>query len=94
MGRHWENKETLSTFFKRVGQERSKRIKAVAVDVSKAYIAAVKQYCPHALIVHDKFHHSQTLMKKIIAISAAINKGIIFETVLMPADETAKRLFA
>lgn len=51
-----KNKETLSKFFERLGKERSKGIRAVAIDMSKAYIEGVKEYCPNALIVHDKFH--------------------------------------
>lgn len=58
-----KNKETLSAFFNRLGEERAKRIKAVAIDMSKPYIAAVKQYCPHAFIVHDKFHIVQDFNK-------------------------------
>ena len=58
-----KRKETLSEFFNRLGKERSKRIKAVAIDMSKAYIAGVKEHCPNALIVHDKFHIVQDFNK-------------------------------
>ena len=58
-----KNKETVSKFFKTLGEERSKRIKAVAIDMSKAYIGAVKEHCPKALIVHDKFHIIQDFNK-------------------------------
>ncbi|MCL0066522.1 ISL3 family transposase [Thermodesulfovibrionales bacterium] len=58
-----KNKETASKFFKAVGEERSKLIKTVAIDMSKAYIGAVKEHCPKALIVHDKFHIIQDFNK-------------------------------
>ncbi len=40
-----KNKETLSKFFEQLGKERCKRIKAVAIDMSKAYIEGIKEYC-------------------------------------------------
>ncbi|GFP21731.1 transposase, partial [Candidatus Hakubella thermalkaliphila] len=58
-----KNKETLSKFFEQLGKERGKRIKAVAIDMSKAYIEGVKEHCPNALIVHDKFHILQDFNK-------------------------------
>lgn len=39
-----KNKETISKFFKILGEERSNRIRAVAIDMSKAYIGAVKEH--------------------------------------------------
>lgn len=46
----------VSVFFDELGEERCKKIKAVAIDMWKAYTNAVKKYCPSAKIVYDKFH--------------------------------------
>lgn len=58
-----KNKATLSKFFDRLGEERCKRIRAVAIDMSRAYIGAVREHCSNALIVHDKFHIVQDFNK-------------------------------
>ncbi len=51
-----KSKETVSRFFHKLGPDGCKRIEAVAIDMSKAFISGVKENCPNALIVHDKFH--------------------------------------
>ncbi|MFH1008051.1 MAG: ISL3 family transposase [Candidatus Latescibacterota bacterium] len=60
-----KNKEVLSQFFDTLGDQGCKRIKAVALDMSKTYIEGVREHCPHALIVHDKFHIVQDFSKVI-----------------------------
>ena len=47
--------DALTPFFKRVKRSRAK-IKAVAIDMSPAYIAAVLDNLPKAAIVFDHFH--------------------------------------
>ena len=51
-----KNSETLMSFFEELGAERCLAIEAVTMDMSKAYIKAVKQKVPHAQIVFDRFH--------------------------------------
>jgi transposase len=51
-----KNAETLMSFFEELGDERCLAIEAVTMDMSKAYIKAVKEKVPHAQIVFDRFH--------------------------------------
>jgi transposase len=51
-----KNADTVRSFFAELGKERSARIEAVTIDMSKAYIAAVREAVPHAQIVFDRFH--------------------------------------
>jgi transposase len=47
--------EALDPFWGRVGQARAK-IEAVALDMSQAYIRAVREHLPGAVLVFDHFH--------------------------------------
>ena len=49
-------KEVLDGFYKALGKKNSKKIKAVASDGARGYIAATKEHAKHALIVLDHFH--------------------------------------
>ena len=48
--------ETLDEFFKNMPQKDLLNIKAVTMDMWDAYIKSIKKWCPHAVIVFDKFH--------------------------------------
>ncbi len=48
--------KTLTAFFKDLGEERCRAIEFVTIDMSKAYIKAVREGLPHAQIVFDRFH--------------------------------------
>ena len=50
-------RESINHFFERclTGFQRS-QIRFACCDMSKAYIGAVKQWCPHARLVLDRFH--------------------------------------
>ena len=50
------NKAALDEFFKIIGPERSEKIKVVAMDLHDPYKASVKEHCPNATVVWDKFH--------------------------------------
>jgi len=50
-----KNVRALEPFFKRVSKSRA-HIEAVAIDMSNAYIEAVRRYLPQAVIVFDHFH--------------------------------------
>src|SRR3989338_8373537 len=52
-------KETLDSFFKELGAEKTANILVVSMDMWDPYIASVKQNCPLAEIVFDKFHVSK-----------------------------------
>lgn len=55
-GKEGKSAETLLSFFKELGPEGCERIKAVTIDMSRAYINAVKQAVPKAQVVFDRFH--------------------------------------
>jgi transposase len=48
--------ETLKAFFDELGPERCKKLEAVTIDMSGAYIKAVTEATPNALLVFDRFH--------------------------------------
>ena len=48
--------ETVIQFFDRLGPERCARIRAVSIDMSQAFINAVRARCPNAVIAFDPFH--------------------------------------
>lgn len=54
-------KETLDSFFKELGPEKTANILVVSMDMWDPYIASVKQNCPLAEIVFDKFHVSKKI---------------------------------
>jgi len=47
--------DALKSFWKRLHASHA-RVRAVAIDMSKAYIAAVKKHLPKAVLVFDRFH--------------------------------------
>jgi len=49
-------KEALDTFFVMLGEDACRKIKVVATDQHEGYNQSVKQYCPQARVVWDKFH--------------------------------------
>lgn len=48
--------ETLKSFFEAIGPERAAKIEAVTIDMSGAYIKAVKESVPNATLIFDRFH--------------------------------------
>ena len=48
--------DTLKSFFEELGEDGCARIEAVTMDMSKAYIKAVRESVPHAQIIFDRFH--------------------------------------
>lgn len=51
-----KNAETVRCFFEQLGEQRCRAIEVVTMDMSEAYIAAVRQKVPQAQIVFDRFH--------------------------------------
>jgi len=47
---------TLDEFFNELGVEKSSKIKLAVMDMWDPYIASVKNHCPNAEIIFDKFH--------------------------------------
>lgn len=54
------SKEALDEFFHVIGSERCKEIEVVAADQHDPYRASVKEHCPNATFVWDRFHVMQT----------------------------------
>jgi len=48
--------DTLKAFFDELGEDGCRRIRAVTIDMSQAYISAVRERLPQAQIVFDRFH--------------------------------------
>ncbi len=55
-GKEGKEAATLKAFFDALGEERRKEIKVVSMDMSGAFINAVREAVPHAQIVFDRFH--------------------------------------
>lgn len=49
-------KETLDSFFNEIGEVKSYKIKLAVLDMWDPYIASIKDHCPRADMVFDKFH--------------------------------------
>jgi len=48
--------ETLKAFFGQLGAERCAKLEAVTIDMSGAYIKAITEATPNALLIFDRFH--------------------------------------
>jgi transposase len=51
-----KNAATLRAFFDELGPDRVAKLEAVTIDMSAAYIKAVTEASPQALIIFDRFH--------------------------------------
>ena len=51
-----KNADTVRSFFDALGPERSARLELIAIDMSGAYIEAVREKAPRARLVFDRFH--------------------------------------
>ena len=52
-------KESLDQFFILIGKEACEKIKVVAMDLHDPYKVSVKEHCPNATVVWDRFHVMQ-----------------------------------
>lgn len=59
--------EDIAPFLRRL-KKRAKKLKAIAMDMSKSYISAVNKYLPNVSIVFDRFHVMKILNESIDAI--------------------------
>jgi len=51
-----KNADTARRFFRELGAERSAKLVAVTIDMSPAYIEAVREMAPNARLIFDRFH--------------------------------------
>jgi len=61
---HGKGQEALKPFWKRLKSSKAK-IRAVATDMSPAYIAAVQKHLPQARLVFDRFHVVKLMNEKL-----------------------------
>jgi transposase len=57
--------ESLNEFWEWLGPEGCRRIKAVSVDMGKAYPCSVRLYCPQAELIYDPFHIMKMMNKAV-----------------------------
>lgn len=50
------SKETLDKFFCEIGEDKARKISAIATDMWDPYLASISEYAPWAKVVFDKFH--------------------------------------
>jgi transposase len=61
-------KEDLDQFFKELGPSKSAKITIATMDMWDAFIASVRENCPNAEIVFDKFHVSKKVNEALDAV--------------------------
>ena len=59
------SKEALDEFYRALGPERCKEIKAAAMDQFDGYRTSTNEYCPRATVVLDKFHLLQNFTEAV-----------------------------
>lgn len=57
--------ETLRAFFEEYGEVLKDRVKAVCCDMWQPYIDVLKAYLPQAILVFDRFHITQQLLRAV-----------------------------
>lgn len=51
-----KNADALKAFFEELGEERGAKLRVVTLDMSAAYIKAVRESVPNAELIFDRFH--------------------------------------
>ena len=51
-----KSSDTLGAFFDALGPERCLKLRAITLDMSAAFIKAIKEAVPHAELIFDRFH--------------------------------------
>jgi transposase len=57
------DKETLEAFFAEHGEALKDKVLGICCDMWRPYIDVVRQHCPQAILVFDKFHIIQKLLQ-------------------------------
>ena len=69
-----KGKDALKPFWRRLGC-RKKTIKAVAIDMSVAYLSAVLEHLPKAAVVFDRFHVVKLFNEKLSDLRRQVQNG-------------------
>lgn len=67
--------DTLKAFFAELGKARCDALEAVTIDMSAAYIAAVKECVPNATLIFDRFHVQKLLQDALDEVRRAEVRG-------------------
>lgn len=73
--REGKNADTLKAFFAELGKARCDALEAVTIDMSGAYIAAVKECAPNATLIFDRFHVQRLLQDALDEVRRAEVRG-------------------
>ncbi len=73
-------KQSLKAFFQKLTKKQKATIKTVNTDMSRAYIASIKEQLPKADIIIDKFHLENLLNQAIDSIRKTIISGMADNT--------------
>lgn len=68
--------ESLQPFWRRLKASRAK-VQAVAIDMSKAYISAVKHNLPQATLVFDRFHVVKLMNEKLTQLRRELHREAV-----------------
>ncbi len=71
-----KNAETLKAFFEELGPEGCEQIQVVTIDMSKAFISAVREKAPQAQIIFDRFHVQQLANKAVDEVRRSIMREL------------------
>lgn len=79
--------DTLKAFFDELGEEGCHRIRAVTMDMSQAYISAVRDRLPHAQIVFDRYH-----VQKLVTDAVDETRRAVWQQLRAETPEDAKSI--
>jgi len=78
------DKEAVDAVFAKIPESTKQGIKAIAMDMWKAYIKGAQTHIPNADIVHDKFHISKYLNDAVNKVRRAEHKELLKEKGVSP----------
>jgi len=70
------NLESTEKLWKTLTKEQQSKIKAIAMDMWKAFMSGTQKICSQAKIVHDKFHVSKYLGEAVDAVRRKENRDL------------------
>ena len=77
------SEKALTRFFMKIGERKCQKIQVVSTDQHKGYIRSVRENCPNAVLVLDKFH-------VIKGLGEAINEGRKLLLKMLPKQKRSK----
>jgi transposase len=71
--------EALAEFFAWLGERRSERIEAAAIDLSHSYEETIRRHCPGVAIVYDRYHVAKLLLEALNDVRKQVVKAAAAE---------------